>query len=259
MKIVDTHAHLFMPPLIDDIDNVLNIAKSYNVVAIFNQSDSLQSMDQVLQLQDKYPNLCYSTLGIFPTFALSDDSYFETAYKKIIDNKDRIKAIGEIGLDYSTDEYKLYKDKQKYRFIQQIQLAKKLNLPIVVHSRDASEDTYNIIKEELPPIVDLHCFSQSVEMLKKYLSLPIKFYIGVGGILTFKNAKNIIDVVNSAPLDIILTETDSPYLTPIPFRGKPNNPGYIKYVIEKIAQIKETDVEKCAELLFNNAKLFYNL
>lgn len=259
MKIIDTHAHLFMEELKDDIDNVIKIAKSYNVVSVFNQSDSLSSMDEVLKLEGKYPTFCYSTLGIFPTFATENDNYFNSAYKKIEENKDKIKAIGEIGLDYSKDEYKLYKDKQKERFIQQIELAKKLNLPIVVHSRDASEDTYNIIKQQLPPIVDLHCFSQSVEMLKKYLSLPIKFYIGVGGILTFKNAKNIVDVVKNAPLDIILTETDSPYLTPVPFRGKVNNPGYIKFVIEKIAEIKNMDVEKTSNILFENAKLFYSL
>ena len=259
MKIIDTHAHYNDQAIYSIIDEAVSRAKEKEVKAIFNNADSFESFQIIMQLQERYPSFFYSVLGIHPEFANKNEEYFLNSYKFIKENVDKISAIGEIGLDYHYSKDEEYVKQQKIRFIEQIRLAKELNLPIVVHSRDADFDTLNIIKEELPPKVDLHCFSGSVEILKEYLKLPISFHIGIGGVVTFKNSRVLKEVVQYAPFNILLTETDAPYLAPTPFRGQRNESCYIPYIIEQIAAIKAIDIEKCASLLYEQGKSFYGI
>lgn len=259
MDIIDTHTHYNAKEFSLDISSCIQRAKENHVKAIFNNGDSLPSFSRILELARLYPSFCYSVLGIHPEFAGEDDDYFNQSYQEIIEHKNEIKAIGEIGLDYHYSKDPIYVQKQKNRFIEQIRLAKQLSLPIVVHARDADFDTLNIIKEELPEKVDLHCFSGSVEILKEYLKLPIDFHIGIGGVCTFKNARVIKEVIQYAPLSILLTETDAPYLAPVPHRGERNESIYIEYVISEIAALKACDKEELASILFKQGKDFYGI
>ncbi len=259
MNIIDTHTHYNAMEFDVDLDECIKRAKEHGVKAIFNNGDSLKSLYRILQLQDMYPGFCHSVLGIHPEFASENEDYFSESYDVIMKHRNDIKAIGEIGLDYHYSKDPEYIAKQKNRFIEQIRLAKDLHLPIVVHARDADFDTLNIIKEELPEKVDLHCFSGSVEILKEYLKLPIDFHIGIGGVCTFKNARVIREVIEYAPLRILLTETDAPYLAPVPFRGKRNESSYISYVIHEIASLKASDDEEMAEILYRQGKEFYGI
>jgi TatD DNase family protein len=259
MRIIDTHTHYNAPEFNDDIDIAVNKAKQAGVEMIFNNGDSLESFSRILQLSELYPSFCYSVLGIHPEFASKDDDYLEKSYQTILENKDRIHAIGEIGLDYHYSKDPEYIQRQKKVFIDQIRLAKRLSLPIVIHARDADYDTLNIIKEELPPKMDLHCFSGSVEILREYLKLPIDFHIGIGGVCTFKNARVIKEVIQYAPTRILLTETDAPYLAPVPHRGERNDSSYIPLIIHQIATLKAMDDEALSELLFQQGKDFYGV
>ena len=259
MKIIDTHCHYNDDQIYPIVEEVIQRAKSAGVTAIFNNGDSLESFDRILELQDRYPDFCHSVLGIHPEHANHEQSYFEESYQKIKDNLDKISAIGEIGLDYHYSKDPDYVQAQKTRFIEQIRLAKELRLPIVVHSRDADFDTLDIIRQELPEKVDLHCFSGSVEILKEYLKLPIDFHIGVGGVVTFKNARVIKEVVQYCSEKIILTETDAPYLAPTPHRGERNESSFIPLIIEAIASLKLLDKEELSKTLYEQGLKFYGL
>ena len=257
MNYIDCHAHLNDNKLLLDIDNIVSISKENGCKKIFNNGDSLESLETILSISRKYPKFCYSVLGIHPEFAYSDETYFQKSMKIIDDNIKEVKAIGEIGLDYHYTKDEKVLNKQKELFINQIRLSKKYNLPIVVHSRDAGYDTLKIIKEEKPLKVYMHCFSDSLELFNQYIKLGIDIKFGVGGVVTFKNAKIIKEIVSLNDLKYFLTETDSPYLTPEPYRGKINNPSYIPYVIKEIARLKNMDEEEVAKKLFENGEDFY--
>lgn len=259
MQIIDTHTHLNDIAFVEDINEVINRCKENNIKAVFNNGDSLESFSRILQLEQLYPNYCFSVLGIHPEFSNKNEEYYKDAFSIIYQYKDHIKAIGEIGLDYHYDKSEDTKRKQKELFIKQINLAKELNLPIVIHSRDADFDTLNIIKETLPKKIDLHCYSSSYEILKEYLRLPIEVHIGIGGVCTFKNAKTIQTIIKEMPLNIMLTETDAPYLAPTPFRGQRNEPSYLTYVIKQIAQLRSENEESISEILYNNGREFYGI
>lgn len=212
---------------------------------------SLQSIE--LAGQNEY---IYAAVGVHPheveELQPKDIEQLEDLCKQ-----PKVVAVGEIGLDYYYDYAP--REQQKKWFIQQIELAKKVNLPIVVHSREAAEETYSILKEQKAHEVGgvIHCFSGSVEMARKYLQL--EYYIGVGGVVTFKNAKKLVEVVKDFPLEKILLETDSPYLAPIPNRGKRNDSSNLIYIAQKIAEIKNISVEKVAEQTKENGKRFYRI
>ncbi len=259
MKIIDTHTHLNAKQFQNDLDQVINKARQVGVIKVFNNADSLESFSTIMNLQNEYPDFCETVLGIHPEFAMQNDDYFQKAFAFIEKHQDQIKAIGEIGLDYHYSKDEELKKRQQKIFIEQIRLAKRLDLPIVIHSRDADFDTLNIIKMELPPIIDLHCFSGSYEIYKEYVKLPIKSYIGIGGVVTFKNAKTIKEVVEKGDIKTFLTETDAPYLTPTPFRGQRNNPSYLPYIIKAISEIKKLDIEETSKILFNNGEEFYGI
>lgn len=258
MRIIDTHCHLNDDRIYPIRDEVIKRSQENGVEYFFNNGDSLPSFERILSLSDEYPS-CKCVLGIHPEFAKESDEYFNKAYQVIKENRDKIYAIGEIGLDYHYNKSEETKEIQKKRFIEQIHLARELSLPIVIHTRDADFDTLNIIKNELPPKIDLHCFSGSEEVLREYLKLPIEVHIGIGGVSTFKNAKTIQNIIIENDEKIFLSETDCPYLAPVPHRGEMNEPSFLPLIIEKIAALKGIDVQDMAEILYRNGKRFYGI
>lgn len=256
--IIDAHTHINCDELYQERKEIIQRAIDNKVVAVFNTADSLNSFKNIDILQKEYQNYCYGVYGIHPEFASSTN--FTEVEEEIIKRKNIIKAIGEIGLDYHYPINEPEKNNQKDIFISQICLAKKLNLPIVIHSRDADKDTFDILCQYAQDMkVYLHCYSGSYEMAKEYIKKILNIHFGVGGIVTFKNAKKLVEVVEKIDLKYFLTETDAPYLTPVPFRGKQNEPSYLIYVINKISELKNMNEVKVEEILFENAREFFDL
>ncbi len=256
--IIDAHTHINCDELYQERKEIIQRAIDNKVVAVFNTADSLNSFKNIDILQKEYPNYCYGVYGIHPEFASSMN--FTEVEEEIIKRKNIIKAIGEIGLDYHYPINETEKNNQKDIFISQICLAKKLNLPIVIHSRDADKDTFDILCQYAQDMkVYLHCYYGSYEMAKEYIKKIPNIHFGVGGIVTFKNAKKLVEVVEKIDLKYFLTETDAPYLTPVPFRGKQNEPSYLIYVINKISELKNMNEVKVEEILFENAREFFDL
>ena len=248
--LIDTHAHIDMLEL--SIEETFSQMENYNVKKAIIPSVEIATMEKVLLLGQKYDNL-YSMLGIFPTEAKTFSKDVEQYIER---NIDKIVAIGEVGLDYYWD--KSFKDLQKEVFIKQIELATKYELPIVIHDREAHKDTYDILKEyNKSSEVLFHCFSGSVEFMKECVKQG--WYIAIGGVVTFKNAKNIKDVAKEVPLDKLVLETDSPYLTPVPFRGKSNTPAYVKYVAEEISNLKSIPLEEIIDITTTNAERLFKI
>lgn len=257
MKYIDTHCHINDDALFSIREEVIQRAKNAGCLALFNNGDSLESFYRIHQMHEEYPQYCFSVLGIHPEYASKDEDYQEKAFSYVKEHLSDVIAIGEIGLDYHYDKNDEIVNKQKDIFRKWIQFAKFYHLPIVVHSRDAAQDTFDIIKEELPEKVDLHCYSGSYELFKEYLKLPIMFKIGVGGVVTFKNAKSIKEIISNAPIENLLTETDCPYLAPTPHRGERNEPSYIPLVIEELARLRNEDKDEISEKLLKNGEEFY--
>ncbi len=247
--IYETHTHFDDRAFDEDREEAIKRAVNAGVGRFVNIGSSMSSSLTSLQLAHKYSNF-YAAVGVHPeeTKDLTEEDM--DTLEKYAGDEDVV-AIGEIGLDYYWDEPA--RDIQKKWFIRQIELAKKISLPIIVHSREAAEDTLNIIKETKAEEAGgiLHCFSYGREIAKQYLDLG--FYIGVGGVVTFKNGRKLKEVVEYAPLDRIVTETDSPYLAPVPFRGKRNSSEYLPYVIAEIARIKGISPEEAEQATFDNA------
>ena len=246
---VDTHCHLYFE-YYDNLDDIINKIKSSVVRAVIVNGTDMRTNKEVLQLVKKY-DIVYGALGFHPT-ELDDfkDEYYDWLDEHVNDNK--IVAIGEIGLDYHYDNTD--KNKQIKIFKRQLEIANKYNKPVIVHSRDSIQDTYNILKQSKCR-GSIHCFSGSLEMAREFIKL--NFYIGIGGIITFKNVKNIIEVIKAIDLEYILMETDSPYLTPEPFRGKRNDSSYLVYILEKISILKGIDRDVVNTTINNNVvKLF---
>lgn len=254
LEIFDTHAHYDSESFDEDREEIINRQFNFGVRKILNCAVDIDSSKYIIDLVDRY-DFIYGACGIHPTYSekyYKNNSYIYELYEYHKNN--RILAVGEIGLDY------FYKDVnieiQKKVFKDQLNLAKEINKPVVIHCRNACEDTLNIVKDfNIGGVI--HCFSGSYEVAKQWINYG--FYLGIGGVLTFKNAKTINDVVRKIPIDYLLTETDCPYLSPEPLRGKRNESVNIKYIIEKIAEIKEDDFYKIADTLYNNALKFLNL
>ncbi len=266
---IDIHAHINDSKLIDDVDNVIDRANKAGVKYIVNATCDVKSIKETLELAKKYENV-YATLGIHPQAIFEyDDEIEELIYSN--KNNQKVIGIGEIGLDYHDMEtqiayikqdYPQYvniteeevKNKQKEVFIKQIELASKMNLPIVVHSRDATADTLEIIKSNINLLKNkglIHCFSGSVEVAKEYFKMG--FYISVGGSITFKNARCIPDVIRECGIDNVMLETDCPYLSPEPYRGKINEPKNVVLVSDKIAEILDINYRQVEEKTTENA------
>ena len=202
-------------------------------------------------MAEKYDYI-YAAVGVHPHELYDMSSQTIDKLRKLSEHK-KVVAIGEIGLDYYYDTHP--REFQRFWFIQQLRLAEETGLPVVIHSREASQDTFDIIERSKVRRGSIHCYSGSAEMAKEYVKMG--FHIGVGGVVTFPNAKKLVEVVEAIPLESILIETDCPYLSPVPNRGKRNDSRNLKYVVDKIAEIKGVTPEKVAEITKNNAETLF--
>lgn len=248
--LIDSHCHLDLLDLTQfnhDLLNVLDAAKQNGVTHLLNVCADLKNFPNVLEIAKQYPNV-YASVGLHPNEQVDKEPTTEELIQYTKDEK--IIAIGETGLDYYRSEGDL--TWQQDRFRRHIEAAKKSNKPLIVHTRQAREDTIVILKEESAAEVGgvLHCFTEDWNMAKEALNLG--FYISFSGIITFKNAGELHEVVKLVPLEKMLIETDAPYLAPVPFRGKPNQPAYVRYVAERIAELKNISFEKVAEQTTQN-------
>ena len=251
--IFDTHAHYDDEAFESDREELLNSMHEGGVLGIVNASAYINSSLSSVKISEKYPYV-FAAVGVHPENldGLSED--YTEQIKKIATEHKRVVAIGEIGLDY---HFRLdNKEKQIEVFENQVKLANFLDLPVIVHDREAHKDTFDILKKYNPKGI-VHCFSGSVEMAKEIVKLGMK--LGIGGVLTFKNAKTIVEVVKQIPLSHLVLETDAPYLAPVPFRGKRCNSSYIKFVAEKIAEIKNISAQEVYKETFKNALEVYNI
>ncbi len=254
--IFDTHAHFDDARYDDERDKLMQAMQLKGVRRIVNVGASLRGCFDSVRLAMRYPFI-YPAIGIHPneTMELEEEGNFEIL-KRMATLKEVV-AVGEIGLDYYWDEPD--KEIQKKWFKRQLDLARELGKPVNIHSREAAQDTVDIMREKHAEEIGgiIHCFSYGVDMAKIFLDMG--FYIGIGGVVTFKNGKKLKEVVEFMPLDRIVVETDSPYLSPEPYRGKTNNSGNIKFVIKEIARIKGLSEEDIMKITFENAMKVYNI
>lgn len=246
--IIDTHCHVIDLEY-DNIDDIINRFKDN--IMIISGYDSISNRN-VIDIVKKYKNV-YGTLGFHPSEV---DKFCEEDFNYIKNNinNSKIVGIGEIGLDY---HYGLNnKEKQIKMFKSLLDLAQSENISVVIHTRDAAQDTMNILKNYKLK-VDIHCFGYSLEIAKECIKRGYR--LGIGGVLTFKNSKKLVEIVSNIPIENILLETDSPYLTPEPFRGKKNEPFYLSYVIDKISEIKKISIDEVKKITTKNAKEQFDL
>lgn len=253
--IFDTHTHYDDEAFKEDRDELLRGLQQAGIEAVVNIGASIQSTKNTLELLKKYP-FVYGAVGVHPneTGELNEQLM---NWMKHVAGEEKVVAIGEIGLDYYWDEPD--HETQKFWFVRQLALAREVRLPVVIHSRDAAKDTLDIIKAERAGDLGgvIHCFSYGVEMAREYLNMG--FYLGIGGVVTFNNGRKLKEVVEYMPLDRIVLETDCPYLSPVPKRGKRNSSLNLPYVVEAISQLKGIRPEEVIAVTNRNAKEMYRL
>ena len=254
---VDTHCHLDDEKFSDDLNEVIERAKLAGVTRIINFGSTLKSSEIATQLSSTYEGL-FAGVGVHPEEI--EDFSKNNAVDIIVNltKNDKVVAIGEIGLDYHWTQDTEIKEIQQKIFIQQLDIARQLNLPVCIHERDAHGDAMKILKSEAKELRGvLHCFSGSMEMAREVWKMG--FLIGVDGPLTFKNSAKLPEIVKEAPSDMILIETDAPYLAPTPHRGKRNEPAFVVEVAKKIAEIRGETLEHISEITTRNAENLYNI
>jgi len=252
----DTHAHIDDERFDEDREALLKELPSRGISLVINPGADLVSSQKAVELAESF-SYVYAAVGVHPheAGAMKDEDLELLA--KMATEHPKVVAIGEIGLDYYYDFSP--RDLQKKRFIEQIELASSLNLPIIIHDRDAHGDVLDILKDRKNMLTGgvMHCYSGSWEMAE--LLLDLGFYIALGGTVTFKNAKRPVEVAEKIPLDRLLIETDSPYLAPVPFRGKRNDPSYVKIVAEKIGEIRDLSGEEVGRITMENGMKLFNI
>jgi TatD DNase family protein len=253
--LIDSHAHLEMPEFKKDLEGVIQRAKEAGVVYIFTVGTEKKDWKKAIEIANTHPSI-FAILGVHPHNAKEIDDQTYTLLKGLCKNE-KVKAYGEIGLDFFRNLSP--REIQLKRFREQIELAKELGLPIVVHDREAHQETLEMLKSEKADACGgiIHCFSGDYEMAKACMDMG--FYISIPGSITFKNAESFREIVKRIPLDSLLVETDAPFLTPEPFRGKRNEPSYVRYTAQKVAEIKKFSFEKVAEVTTENALRVYRL
>ena len=253
--IFDTHAHYDDEAFDDDREALLGSLASQGIQAVTNVAASLKSCETTLALTEQYPFI-YGAIGVHPSETAELDACGMDRMKAWCASE-KIRAVGEIGLDYYWEEPE--HEIQKKWFAAQLDLAKELKLPVIIHSRDAAKDTLDIMKaehaEELGGVI--HCFSYGADQAREYLDMG--YFLGIGGVLTFKNAKKLKEVAEYAPMDRLVLETDCPYLTPVPYRGKRNSSLYLSYVAEALAEIKGMEKDEVIRVTAENARRLYRL
>ena len=255
--IFDTHAHYDARQYDEDREEVLAHLKDAGVEKVVNISNGWKDLLATIDLVERYPWI-YGSAGIHPC-EIKDLT--EERFEQIRDfsRKEKIVAIGEIGLDYYWVKEAEEREKQRYWFVRQLTLAKEEDLPVVIHSRDAAKDTFDTMKKEHARTTGgvIHCYSGSLEMAREYVKLG--YYLGIGGVVTFKNSKTLKRVAAEIPLEYIVLETDAPYLSPMPYRGKRNSSAYLHYVAEEIAALKGISREEVEAVTYQNAVNLYRI
>ena len=252
----DSHAHLNDERFDEDREELINSLKAKGVDLVLNPGACIETSKSSVDLANKY-DFIYSAVGVHPhDVGEMTEEDIETLRKLALENE-KVKAIGEIGLDYYYDNSP--REIQKKWFKRQIELANELKLPIIIHDRDAHGDTFEIIKNTKSPEIGcvLHCYSGNVELAKEYVKMGC--YISIPGTVTFKNNKKTREVAKEIPLEYLLIETDSPYMAPEPHRGKRNDPSLVQFVADKIAQEKGISYEQVCKATKENAKRFFNI
>lgn len=256
---IDTHCHIDDPQYSEDFHSFVQLQKECGVKAILVPGVNTHSIQTVLEACEQYPDFLFPALGLHPedvkdnwqqdlaTIHHAIENVYHSAHRKIV-------AIGEIGLDYYWD--KTYKSQQQLAFQEQLHWATQMNLPVMIHAREATEDMINILKEHPGVQGVMHCFTGSHEVAKQYLDMG--FYLGIGGVLTFKNCK-LKQVLENIPLDRILLETDAPYMAPVPHRGKRNESRWMYYVAEMLATIYNVPIEEIFMQTENNSIQLFGL
>lgn len=253
--IFDTHAHYDDEAFNEDRDKLLLSLPENGIETVVNVGASIQSTKNTLELMKKY-SFVYGAAGVHPNETAELNEHLMDWLRHVA-GKEKVVAIGEIGLDYYWNQPE--PEVQKHWFVRQLDLAREVNLPVIVHSRDAAKDTLDIIKAENARDMGgvIHCFSYSVEMAREYLSMG--FYLGIGGVLTFNNAKKLKEVVDYMPMDQLVLETDCPYLSPVPNRGKRNSSLNLPYVVKAVSEIKGISEEEVIAVTRENARRMYRL
>ncbi len=252
--IFDTHAHYDDEQFDEDRDSLLCSMQEGGVGTIVNAGSDVASWEDVRALTARYPFI-YGAAGVHPDDVgeLNEENFRRL---RAVLQEEKMVAVGEIGLDYYWDNES--HEVQKTWFIRQLELARELEMPVIIHSREAAADTLQIMKEHARGLEGvIHCFSYSAEMAREYVKMG--FYIGVGGVVTFKNSRKLKEVVEETPLEYLLLETDCPYLAPVPNRGKRNSSLNLVYVAEQIAVLKQLSYDEVVEQTEKNARRLYNL
>lgn len=254
MEIIDSHCHINFPQLGSDLDAVLTRMRDAEVTTALCVSVNLESFPQVLEIAERHPYV-YASVGVHPDETDGSEPDVETLVG--LSNHPKIVAIGETGLDY----YRLEGDLtwQRDRFRNHIRAAKQTGKPLIIHTRDAGADTISIMREEKAASIGgvMHCFTETWEVARA--ALEMNFMISFSGIVTFKNAESLREVARKVPLESILVETDSPYLAPVPHRGKTNEPAYVRYVAEQVAKVKELPLETVAKATSDNFRRLFRI
>lgn len=259
---IDSHAHIYQPAFHGDIADVIERSTAAGLSKIILPNIDIESLDRVLKLSCAYPDICLPTVGLHPCDVKED--YLEVleamkswAYQPLLFPEKKIYAIGETGLDYYWDT--TFKEEQKAALRMQIAWALELDLPIILHTRNSIQDTIDIIRElhdgSLRGV--FHCFSGTLEEAQQIISMD-NFYLGIGGTLTYKNS-HLPEVLKDVPLQRVMLETDAPYLSPVPYRGKRNESSYLPFIAERLAEIKRVTLELVAEMTTANAELLFRI
>jgi len=251
MQLIDSHAHLDDKRYNNDRADVINDIISAGVTNVINIGADMRSSRASVKLADEY-DFIYATVGVHPHYADKMNEEKIAELKSLASHK-KVLAIGEIGLDYYYDNSD--RESQKYWFARQLQLAKELNLPVVIHDRDAHQNCLEILKDEGISNGVLHCYSGSAEMAKTVIDMG--FYISFGGVLTFKNARVAVEALNAVPIERLLIETDCPYLSPEPYRGKRNSSEYMPIIAQKVAEIKGMNAHDVCNITAENTRRLF--
>lgn len=250
----DTHAHFDDPQFDSDRDEVIKSLADDGVTRVMNIGANMETSEKAIEIANKY-DFIYATVGVHPcdTYDMTDEDI--ERLRIMAKNNPKVRAIGEIGLDYYFDDTK--PDIQKEWFIKQLHLAKELNMPVVIHDRDSKGDAIEILKREGISNGVMHCFSGSAETARELVKMG--FMISFTGVLTFKNARRAVEACRSIPIERLMIETDCPYMAPEPQRGERNYSGYVKYVARKMAEIKGLSYEETARITMENGLRFYGI
>ncbi len=251
----DSHAHLTDRRFDNDREETIKRAFESGVEYIMNPGADFETSVEAIELAQSHDRI-YAAVGVHPHDAKTMDESMLMLLESMAKKK-KVKAVGEIGLDFHYDNSP--RDTQRHWFREQIRMAKRVGKPIIVHDREANQETFDILREEeaFENGVLMHCYSGSAELARQYVKLGA--YISIAGPVTYKNARKTVEVAQDIDLNHLMIETDSPYLTPVPYRGKRNESAYVRHVAERIAEVREISVEEVAKATLNNAKRFFRI